>query len=412
MSLQALRPHNRPQLKTDRAPFMAFVGDEVTRAILVRLTQEMGWPETSIQEGSVALAVRMLKDMATPKQLIVDLSEMPDPLEAITELANVCDAGTQLIALGQQNDVDLFRGLMALGVQDYLLKPVSPESLTQALERIAKEQHAGVSAEIQHGEVICVVGARGGVGASTLALNMAWILAHEHSKKTALVDLDLYFGSHSLALDLEPGRGFREALEHPDRIDGLFIERAMVRQSENLSLLTAEEDLNRHMNVAGETIECLFDPLRATFEYIVVEIPRSMVSQYQTLLADSVANFIITDPSLAGLRDSVRLAELIKELGQEETLRVVLNKMGLVPKAELSAADFAHESDLAIKASLPFLPKIAGDSMAAGKPMIALRRRGKFAATLRDLCQDLLPVEEEIEPVSFWRRKSKKRGRA
>ena len=413
MTLQALRSAKSPHAQSTRAPFMAFVGDEVTRAILLRLAQEMSWPEQSIQEGSIDLAVSMLGDIPTPKQLIIDISEAEDPLAAITTLSEVCDAGTQLIALGQQNDVDLYRGLMALGVQDYLLKPISPEALTQSLKRLSTQQNESSIDEIKNGELICVVGARGGVGASTVAINMAWVLSHEFIKKTALVDLDLYFGSHSLALDLESGRGFREALEHPECIDGLFIERAMVRQSENLFVLSAEEDLDRQIYFDGETIAQLFEPLRSTFDYIVVEIPHLAVSQYQSLLSTAAANIVVTDSSLAGLRDSVRLAALMSELGGDDALDIIVNKAGLVPKAELSAADFARESGLGIKATLPFVLKIAGDSMAAGKPMIALQRRSKLAAVLRGLCQDLLPAEaENLEKKSFWRRKSKKRERA
>lgn len=411
MSSQALQT---PKLtrNSSRAPFMAFVSDEVTQAILLRLSQDMNWPESSIQEGSIELASGMLKDIATPKQLIVDLSDESDPLAAITKLADVCDGGTQLIALGQKNDVDLYRGLMALGVQDYLLKPVSPEALTQALQRIANSVAAPTEDSLSNGELVCVVGARGGVGASTIAINTAWILAHEISKKTALVDLDLYFGSHSLALDLEPGRGFREALEHPDRIDGLFIERAMVRQSDFLSVLSAEEDLDRQINFNGETIESLFDPLRSSFDFIVVEIPRISISDYQHLLSNSRLNIIVTDPSLAGLRDSVRLAALVNDVGGDDGVEIVVNKAGLVPKAELSAADFARESGLPIKATIPFVPKLAGDSMAAGKPMIALKRRSKIASILRTICQDLQPEEEPDNSKSFWRRKKKQKEHA
>ncbi|MEQ8166074.1 MAG: P-loop NTPase, partial [Alphaproteobacteria bacterium] len=257
-----LRALKSLKAEPQRSPFMAFAADEVTRAILAKTVQERGWPEAGIRDGGVDLAMNTLANIATPKRLIVDLSGADDPLAAITELANVCDAGTQLIALGRENDVNLFRGLMALGVQDYLLKPVSPEALAQALSRIADEKSGGGEDE-KEGRLVCVIGARGGVGASTVALNTAWILAHEHGKKTALVDLDIYFGSLSLALDLEPGRGFREALENADRIDGLFIERAMVRHSENLSLLSAEEELTRGVVIDGDAVERLFEPLRS-----------------------------------------------------------------------------------------------------------------------------------------------------
>ncbi|MEX2450422.1 MAG: P-loop NTPase [Rhodospirillales bacterium] len=407
-----LRALKSLRAEPERAPFMAFAGDEVTRAILAKLAQERGWSEQSIRDGGIDLAMDTLAGMATPRQLIVDLSGADDPLAAVGALSNVCDAGTQVIALGRQNDVNLYRGLVALGIEDYLPKPVSPEALTQALERIARARAADDGEK--EGQMICVIGARGGVGASTVALNAAWIMAHEHAKKTALVDLDIYFGSLSLALDLEPGRGFREALEHADRIDGLFIERAMVRHSENLSLLSAEEELTRGVVIDGDAVDHLFEPLRSTFDSVVIEIPRSDLALYKPVIADAAATIIVSDASLAGLRDTARLAEFVKELGGEDGLRLVLNRLGLLPKAELRPADFARESGLQVAAAVPFLPKIAAESMVAGKPAVVLKKRCKLATALYAVCESILPPEdEEAEPVSFWRRKpGKKRGAA
>ena len=142
-------------------------------------------------------------------------------------LAEVCDEGTQVIALGDINDVELYRSLIGHGVHDYLVKPVSAETVAAALTRAERGPNGEPAPKI--GRLIAVIGARGGVGATTVATNLAWTLAHDHDMRVALVDLDLFFGTCGLALDLELGRGFREALENPARVDSLFIERAMVQ---------------------------------------------------------------------------------------------------------------------------------------------------------------------------------------
>ena len=180
--------------------------------------------------------------MPTPKQLVVDISGSTDPLAAIDSLAEVCDEGTQVIALGDINDVELYRSLVRHGVQDYLVKPVSAETVAAALSRAERGPSGEAAPKV--GRLIAVIGARGGVGATTVATNLAWTLANDHGMRVALVDLDLFFGTCGLSLNLELGRGFREALENPARVDSLFIERAMVREGENLFVLSTEEALD------------------------------------------------------------------------------------------------------------------------------------------------------------------------
>ncbi len=407
MTGQALQtPRNAANKSQGEKPaFMAFVGDDVTRALVSKVALERQWPETCIRNGGFRQAIQELSEMPTPRQLIVDLADETNPLESITSLSEVCDPGTQLIVLGQQNDINLFREIIALGVQDYLLKPVSADSLTEALNKSPDKNHDAETAIQRGGKIICVIGSRGGVGASSVALNAAWMLAHEENQKVALVDLDLYFGSLSLALDLEPGRGFREALLHPERIDGLFIERAMVRQSDRLFVLSAEEELSKTFDIDTESVDQLFEPLRDSFDYIVTEIPRNLAPQFKQLISNAGANVIVTDASLAGMRDTLRLAEFIQGIADPKTLHVVMNRIGLVRKSELSPKDFARETGLTIQSAIPFHPRIAGESMAAGKPMVALGRRSKLASAMRRLIQSIVPTETSVESLSFWRRK-------
>jgi pilus assembly protein CpaE len=237
-----------------REPFTAFVCDDLTADSLRQVAVELGWAPDKINKGGLRNAVQTLSVSASPQILFVDLSESGDPLNDINALAEVCEPGTVVIAAGQVNDVRLFRDLVASGIQDYLLKPFSPDQLRDAFATaqavLNAPRHAEVGAERPH-MMAAVIGARGGSGASTIATSIAWMMGNRAGRSTALLDLDVHFGTGALALDLEPGRGLTDAIENPSRIDGLFLERAMIKANDKLAILSAEAPINQPMLTDG-----------------------------------------------------------------------------------------------------------------------------------------------------------------
>ena len=223
-----------------RDPFTAFVCDDLAADALRSVVVELGWAPDKINKGGLRNAVQTLSVSASPQILFVDLSESGDPLNDINALAEVCEPGTVVIASGQVNDVRLYRDLVASGIHDYLLKPFSPDQLrdtfaaAQAIFNAPKNVEAGT--ERPH-MAVAVIGTRGGAGATMVATSLAWAFGDKHSRSTALLDLDVHFGNGALALDLEPGRGLTDAIENPSRIDGLFIERAMIKANDKLAIL-------------------------------------------------------------------------------------------------------------------------------------------------------------------------------
>src|ERR671915_464160 len=227
-----------------RAPFPAFVCDEATADMLRPVAVEHGWSPEKVNKGGLRNAVQTLSVSASPCILFVDLSESGDPLSDINALAEVCEPGTVVIANGQ---------------------------LTISGPRVndAASEKPNVTA--------AVIGVRGGVGASTIASSLAWLMGDKGGRNTALLDLDVHFGTGALALDLEPGRGLTDAIENPSRIDGLFIERAMVRANEKLCVLSAEAPLNQSVLNDGSAFFQLQEEIRHAFEGTVVDMPRNMV---------------------------------------------------------------------------------------------------------------------------------------
>jgi pilus assembly protein CpaE len=237
-----------------RDPFVAFVCDEATAEVLRPIAVELGWSPEKVNKGGLRNAVQTLSVSASPNILFVDLSESGDPLNDINALAEVCEPGTVVIASGQVNDVRLYRDLVASGIHDYLLKPLNPDALRDAFAQAQTALNAPKVAESGAERAHCavaVIGTRGGAGASTIATSLAWLMGEKQGRTTALLDLDVHFGTGALGLDLEPGRGLTDAIENPSRIDGLFIERAMVRASERLAVLSAEAPIHSPIMTDG-----------------------------------------------------------------------------------------------------------------------------------------------------------------
>jgi pilus assembly protein CpaE len=387
-----------------RAPFLAVVTDEITRAVMVRVASENGWTENQVLEGTASEAVDALADIPTPEILVIDLSGSADPVNDIETLSRVCEPDTRVIALGNINDVKLFRHLMDMGVQDYLLKPVSAEDLNESVTRIEENETATPDDDGRNGRLIAVVGARGGVGASMVSANIAWMMAHEQQRRVALIDLDLYFGTIALALDMEPGRGFREALENPNRIDGLFIERAMVRESDNLFVLAAEEGLENSFSFDPEALDRLLETLRADFDCIVIDLPRFAARSQIATLIPPASVVVVADPTLAGMRDTMRLSKLIKAETPGSELSVVVNRVGNSKNGELSISDFEGGAELSVDHQIPLDVKSAVLAEGAGKTVGEICNTSKMAQALRDLAKQVSGVEEEVATAPLWKR--------
>ncbi len=364
-------------------PFAAFIKDEATRAAVAEGAASGGFADPHVVTADLDGTVRRLGKMPTPRLLVVDLTGSSQPVEDLGRLAEVCDEGTQVIAVGDVNDINLYRDLMALGVREYLVKPVDPVAFGEVLRRVTAAEKEVDAASQEAGRLISVVGARGGVGATTIACNIAWTLANEHGKRVALVDLDLFFGTCGLTLDLDIGRGFREALENPSRIDGLFIERAMVRESDNLFVLTAEEGLDYMISFDPSSIELLIDHLRRDFEHVIIDLPRFAArSQVGLFLPPSMIG-IVSEPTLAGMRDAQRLHQFMRKTIPNADVSVILNRVGANKGCELDLADFQKSAELTVDTAIPFDAKLFAESASNGKPLAKVKQKAKAVTEIR-----------------------------
>ncbi|RXD03772.1 pilus assembly protein CpaE [Sphingomonas sp. UV9] len=378
-----------------REPFTAYVCDEITAEALRPIASELGWAVEKIHKGGLRNAIQSLSVSASPQILFVDLAESGDPLNDINALAEVCEPGTVVIAAGQVNDVRLYRDLVASGIQDYLLKPLHPDMLREAFGHaqtiLNAPKHVEVSPDRPHCS-IAVIGTRGGVGASTIATSVAWLLADKEDRATALLDLDVHFGTGALGLDLEPGRGLTDAIDNPSRIDGLFIERAMVKASEKLSVLSAEAPINTPLITDGSAFYQLQEEMRSAFECTVVDLPRAMLIQHPHLISEVRLAVIVTELTLAAARDTIRILSWMKTNAPQTQLFVLANRVHAGGQLEINRKDFEGSIERKIDYLVPFDQKLAAQAAKLGKPIVEVGKTSKTIAPILTLVTALASV--------------------
>ncbi|MGV3770260.1 MAG: AAA family ATPase [Sphingobium phenoxybenzoativorans] len=381
-----------------RDPFQAFVCDEHSFDVVRSIAIEMGWPPEKVNKGGLRNAVQSLSVSTSPQILFVDMSESGDPLNDINGLAEVCEPGTVVIAAGQVNDVRLYRDLVASGIQDYLLKPFGPDQLRDAVAQaqavfLAPRTDAG--AERAH-LAVAVIGTRGGAGASTIATSLSWMLSDKAKRLTALLDLDVHFGTGALAMDLEPGRGLTDAIDNPSRIDGLFIERAMVRASDKLAILSAEAPISQPMMTDGGAFYQLQEEFRSAFECSVLDLPRAMLIQHPHLMNEVNVAIVVTELTLAAARDSIRILSWLKSNTPQTRVLVVANRVH-ANALEISRKDFEQSIERKVDILIPFDTRIASQAAKLGKTFAEVAKGSKVGIACTALMTEVQGAVEESD---------------
>jgi pilus assembly protein CpaE len=246
-----------------------------------------------------------------------------------------------------------------------------------------------------------VIGVRGGVGASTVSASLAWMMGDKAGRSTALLDLDVHFGTGALNLDLEPGRGLTDAIENPSRIDGLFIERAMVRANDKLCVLSAEAPINQAMLTDGSAFYQLQEEIRHAFEGTVIDLPRHMLVQHPHLVNDVQVVIVVVEFTLAATRDAIRILSWLKANAPQAKVIVVANKV-LPAGQEVTRKDFEHSIERKVDIVVPFDAKSATQAAKLGQPLAKAIKSPKLAQPLALLLARTLeqgePEEAEAAP--------------
>ena len=371
-----------PKLAAGRLPLMAFV-DAETERVLQEASVLLG--RCVIMRGGISKAVEYLSEQRSPLLLLVDISGVDLPLSLIHTLADVCEPGTTVVALGDENDVALYRDLIEAGVSNYVVKPLTREMLAKVLTPKPISSEVGKAA-LKLGKIVSFIGARGGVGTTTLAANLAWYLANRQGRRVALVDLDLQSGDCSLLFNVENVPGFRDALANPLRLDHLLLDRIMSKVGERLFLLGSEEPLHDNVQLTASAIDTLFSVLRAHFHYIIVDVPRIPAPAYRRALEMADRRVVVVDQTMRSMRDGVRVAKLFGDETDERTIFVV-NRIGEAGQHALAVKDIQDVIQAVPTSLVPYLPKLV--TPAAQHALVAASQRGKFADAVGKLAFEI-----------------------
>lgn len=392
------------------AECVAFVGDNQTHSVVDSVLREY-FAEPLLKDGGPNQAIEFLSASVPPSVLIVDVSEATSPQTAMLSLRAAIPETTKIIGIGSVNDIAVYREIVDSGATDYLVKPVTEKALASALNR-TEETHEPVVAEAAPEEKarIAIIGSRGGVGASTLAVNLAWILAEERKHKTTLVDLDLEFGTIALSLDIEPTRGLREALENPARVDGLFISSATAKLTTNLSIMATEENLTSEINFNPNAVDALFEALGRINDAIVIDVPRSAYAVRRRVFEVATEILLVTELNLCGLRDSLRLLAGIREVAPDTPVRIIANR-AVSPKQAMQLRDFQRALEHKVDLLLPDEPKVFNAAANTGKPLAQSHAKAKVCKVIRKLARDVkLPESQDPKAAKSGKGPKKKRG--
>lgn len=393
-----------------RDPINAYLCDDLTLDVVRGVCEEMGWSQEKAYKGGLRNAIQSLSVSASPQILLVDLSESGDPISDINSLAEVCEPGTIVIAVGQVNDVRLYRDLLMSGLQDYLLKPLSPDALRDSFGNaqtiLNAPKHDDGNADRMHVST-AVIGTRGGAGASLVASSLAWTFSQLQGHQTGFLDLDVHFGTAALAMDLEPGRGLTDAIDNPSRIDGLFIERAMIKANDKLSILSAEAPMSSPVLTDGSAFYQLQEEFKSAFDNTVIDLPRSMLIAYPHLMQDVNVAVVTTELSLASARDTIRVLAWLKQNAPHCKTIVVANKVQSAV-LEISKKDFESTIERKIDLMLPLDSKAASQAAKLGQPMVVAVKGSKVSTGLVTLADMIAGTAAEAVEETVKEPKSKK----
>jgi pilus assembly protein CpaE len=328
--------------------------------------RRLGKAHLKIQMGGMAAAVEAYRSAPTPNVIILETESRNNVLSGLDQLASVCDAGTRVVVIGRVNDVALYRELVRRGVSDYMIAPVTALDVVRSVCNLFSAPEAKAV-----GRIIAIVGAKGGVGASTISHNVAWAIARDLALDSVVADLDLAFGTAGLDYNQDPAQGIADAVFSPDRVDTAFVDRLLSKCTDHLSLLAAPATLDRVYDFGDEAFDAIFDTLRSSMPCIVLDVPHQWSGWTRRALIGADDILIVSSPDLASLRNTKNIFDLLKAARPNDRAPLYcLNQVGVPKRPEIAATEFAKAIESQPIATIPFEPQLFGAAANNGQ-MIA-----------------------------------------
>ena len=380
---------------------VAFVGDNATANALRTGLAPLG-AELDLRRGSLRNAVRYF-EKATPGQaIVIDVDGVEDPQEVLEELARVCPPDVKVLLIGSNAEIGFYRLVVhQMGATEYLHKPLTRD----IVQRLVMPHLVGEAAETamtggRIGRVVAVCGARGGVGTSSIALNLAVELTSTIKGHVALVDFHIQGGEVALMLSVRPGPGLRIALEDPERVDSLFLERVAITIEPRLRLIAAEESFEEGLTVTEQGVRRVIDVLQQKFNFIIVDIPMPLPRSMQHILTIARQVITVMTPDVASLRDTQAIRNLVTGIAGTDRVITLLNRSDMEGglSVDLIEKGLGVRPDIII----PELGKGMLEAINLGVP--AVQRVPGLRRALAPLVRELTGVAPASQARSWLRR--------
>lgn len=376
----ARRAPERPA-PVKREKFIGFVQDEASANILHEALGGHLPNNNHVHVVDFRNSLTILAAMTTPEIILVDLSGEDQPINAIQDLAEVVEPGTMVLAIGEQHNVNFYRTVTrGMGICEYLAKPLTQAAVEENFLALVSDRES-VQESQRGGRMVALAGSRGGVGTSTIASNLAWYIATELHRHTVLLDGALNTGTVALNLNVGVTNGLSTALETPQRVDQLLIERSMREAGERLHVLAGLEALDKHVAFAPDSAETFIKTIRSRYNFAVADAGARLEPFARALLFNAQQRVIVMDPSMISIRNLERLLSLPGGFSQSTRVLVVLNKAGT--PGGLTQAYMEQTMGLRFDAVIPDLPRIVPRTTQLGTPAAALR--GPFRTGIAQL---------------------------
>ncbi|HLG89462.1 MAG TPA: AAA family ATPase [Alphaproteobacteria bacterium] len=369
-----------------RISVQAFCESETTFDVVKAASQDrrLAKAHMTVKMGGVEAAVETYHSMPTPNVIILE-SAGRNILDGLDDLASVCDPGTRVVVFGSEQDEVPYRELVRRGVNDYILGPLETLDVVRAICSLFSASEAVVT-----GRIIAVVGAKGGVGASTIAHNVAWTIARDLALDSVVIDLDMAFGTASLDYNQDPLQNLANAVFQPERPDTALMERLLAKCSEHLSLLAAPATLDRVYDFGAEAFDAIFDTMRMTTSCIVLDVPHQWSAWTRRALISADDIIVVAEPDLANLRNARNLVSVLKAARPNDRPPLYcINQVGMHKRPEIDVKSFAKTMESAPVAVIPFDSKVFGTAANNGQMVAELSKSHRASLIFQQIARQL-----------------------
>ncbi|WP_206075220.1 AAA family ATPase [Mesorhizobium tamadayense] len=380
-AMQAVRP-------VPRISIQAFCETEGVANPIERAGEDrrMAKAHLKVHMGGIATAIEFYQSAPTPNLILLESrSEPKQLLEQLTQLAEYCDPTSKVVVIGHYNDVGLYRELIRSGISEYVIAPVSMTDIVSVVSSIFVDPESDPI-----GRSIAFIGAKGGVGSSTIAHNVAWAMSSLFKSEVVVADLDLAFGTANINFDQDPAQGIAEAVFSPERVDEVYLDRLLAQCAEHLSLLAAPSTLERVYDFDPDAFSQVIETAQRSAPLLVLDLPHIWSGWTKSTLIKADEIVITATPELANLRNTKNMVDMLKRLRPNDPPpKLIINQAGVPKRPEIAASDFSEPLGITPMAVINFEPLLFGNAANNGRMLGEMDAKSPVVGMINEIAHVL-----------------------